>query len=462
MELTLLPWAAHFFLPVRILLAPAVTGVLLGWASFPEALPAAAANDAPFAALDSIVSQNPQLRSIDDFAPLLPQTYRDHFALVFDSMALPRPYTNAENPRAMLYGQGSLVVTFSGCGADATYSASQPYPQCETVEAMDYDASEKRFRFRAYHFPGPWAPPGAAVKVAIDPPECTRCHTPRARPLLDSSNFWSGFYGSIASVNQEVIAAGTPENAGYESFLAKHWVPQSGTPRKLDRYTSLSMDWSRWWSPEKTRAEGYRPAIHSKSPRPNSGLIQQLRNASFRHWAGLLWDRYGTTRKASLLVWWSRCFSAFDPNRGASWSTDFGIDAFRLPEHSRLPAYADFATQLEPWFKTQHQRGFERLQLHSADPLKLALSAEQAVLWNQATPMAVRLFELLGEEFGFFTMTTGHRRYDFSLDGPGLPLFQKLLSEESQRRAPELQALRCEQLIARYRSAGTPELTPEP
>jgi mono/diheme cytochrome c family protein len=168
-------------------------------------LRAAASPDFDFQALQRLIEHG-RIGSIDELLAALPADLRSHYVLIFSSRSSQE--ASFRDPRAILYGPDAhLTLSFNGNPAAHGYGS---------LETMEFDAIEARFRLREIRFVASPAKAAQAIFSEIDPVRCQRCHGAPSRPIWDASPLWPGAYGERYRSNLTA-----DERTGLRQFLAQ-------------------------------------------------------------------------------------------------------------------------------------------------------------------------------------------------------------------------------------------------
>jgi cytochrome c553 len=146
--------------------------------------------------------QSHKIHSIDQLLPLLPPSYRSHYALVYRSGS-PQG-ASLKDPRVIMYGSDAkTVITFNG---------DPKQPGYNQLEVMQFNDGTRQFEFRELTFPNP------SPSLEVNPARCARCHGdhPGAglRPSWSQYPSWSGVYGE----NDDSLSA-SGQTHSYDDFL---------------------------------------------------------------------------------------------------------------------------------------------------------------------------------------------------------------------------------------------------
>jgi hypothetical protein len=129
--------------------------------------------------IQTYLDANPDVNTAAEFLAALPEEYRKGWILMARSESLQTG--TAKFPRVLLPSANSQYVFTLGLAQHASYPGSHP----NAIEFMEYDATEKNFRFheivldsipamgRVNQFPA------RTRGVSVDEQRCTRCHTTR-------------------------------------------------------------------------------------------------------------------------------------------------------------------------------------------------------------------------------------------------------------------------------------------
>lgn len=138
----------------------------------------------PFETLDAILRASPQLRTVEEWIPLLPQEFRDNWTAAYQSRGLAKRFTTPENPRVLAFSKSNQVVlTYSNC---APVESATAYTDCNSVEAIGFNEEKNDFELKVYRFPG-ISSGNLQVTTENNPTKCMKCHAPggQVKPLWE-------------------------------------------------------------------------------------------------------------------------------------------------------------------------------------------------------------------------------------------------------------------------------------
>ena len=128
-----------------------------------------------------------QIRSVEQFLPMLPDSYLSHYALVFNSRSLQS--STFANPRVLMYGPSArLVMSFNGSPDEKGYDA---------LELFEFNEQTKSFQLEEIQFPAQGDQSGKVIFSEKNPQRCLRCHSANPHPLWDAPPLWPGSYGEV-------------------------------------------------------------------------------------------------------------------------------------------------------------------------------------------------------------------------------------------------------------------------
>jgi hypothetical protein len=140
-----------------------------------------------FVDLRSIVESS-KARSIEDVLPLIPETLRSNYVLMYGSRSLQG--SSFQNPRVLLFGEtAKLIVAFNGEKSQNGYNE---------LEVVSFDEANARFDFYEITFKN-----GRGQVSEKNPSKCLQCHQSAfrenvdPRPNWEPYAFWPGAYGSF-------------------------------------------------------------------------------------------------------------------------------------------------------------------------------------------------------------------------------------------------------------------------
>jgi len=127
--------------------------------------------------------RNNQIKSVEELLPLLPTSFLQNYALVYDSRSIQK--SNPKNPRVIMYGRDAqLVLTFNGDKKLAGYKA---------LEVMEFNKEKREFALFEIKLDGKNVPLDSPKK---NPGKCTSCHHKDPRPIWSSYPKWPGVFQS--------------------------------------------------------------------------------------------------------------------------------------------------------------------------------------------------------------------------------------------------------------------------
>jgi hypothetical protein len=172
-----------------------------GYPSSQAALaPAGSGSEIRFETLRSLIRTR-GVRSIDELLPLLPESFRSQYVLMYESRSLQE--ASYRSPRALLYANDArFVAAFNGDPGESGH---------RSLETMEFDEAQRAFRFREIVFPDESAEGAGAVFSEVNPRKCLECHGESPRPLWDTYPTWPGAYGEHDQGRPEAEAAGLAE-----------------------------------------------------------------------------------------------------------------------------------------------------------------------------------------------------------------------------------------------------------
>ena len=164
------------------------------------------------------------IQSVEEFLPLLPETYLSHYALVFNSRSLQS--STFANPRVLMYGNNAkLVMSFNGSPDQKGYDA---------LELFEFNELTKTFQLEEIQFPAQDDKSTGVHFSQKNPERCIRCHSTNPHPLWDAPPLWPGSYGEAY---HEKLSGN--ESSGLYAFL--HAQPTHPRYRYL-KNTALYQD----------------------------------------------------------------------------------------------------------------------------------------------------------------------------------------------------------------------------
>jgi hypothetical protein len=143
-----------------------------------------------------------QFTSIEAFLQALPQDYRDHYALMYESHSLQQA-TPAE-PRVISFGtDGSLILAFNS--GDPALRGS------DTVELIQFNPAQTNYSFYEISKSST-----GKLELSSQTTKCEACHqSDDPRPNWQAYDNWPGAYGSL----DDQLASVPTEQTNYASFV---------------------------------------------------------------------------------------------------------------------------------------------------------------------------------------------------------------------------------------------------
>jgi cytochrome c5 len=183
-----------------------------------------------FKALMDLIQSN-QVNSVDQLLPLLPQSYRSNFALMFKSGSLQT--ATPTSPRVIAYGNTFPVESiFHGKNTDRLYLGFQTDTGIGTklpnsLEVIEWIPEQNKYQFYQLDFPL------TSTKVEVNPAKCSECHGTPLRPNWTAYPRWDGALG-----NSNALSG----NYGDDSFLTQEQVNSAVEPLKKNNDRLKSFD----------------------------------------------------------------------------------------------------------------------------------------------------------------------------------------------------------------------------
>ncbi len=164
------------------------------------------------ATIEKII-QRKKPKNIDELLAFLPDSYRRHFVLMYESRSLHKSSITPEFPRIIFFGQDArLILGMTG---------DPKKPGFQQLEIIQFNDENGAFDFYLADFSKPGTP------IEKNPQSCLQCHGNPPRPIWERYPYWPGVYGSI----DDKIALGSKEMEYYKNFLQ--------TQRHVGRYTKI-------------------------------------------------------------------------------------------------------------------------------------------------------------------------------------------------------------------------------
>jgi hypothetical protein len=134
-----------------------------------------------------------EIDSIDNLLPLLPETMRSNYSLMYESKSI-QPASFA-SPRVIMFGkEAKLVLAYNGDPNLSKFSgAKNPFYGLEAIQWRD---DSKRFDFYRINFPPPGSQDRNVLFSERNPASCLGCHQSDPRPNWEHYPIWPGAYGS--------------------------------------------------------------------------------------------------------------------------------------------------------------------------------------------------------------------------------------------------------------------------
>jgi hypothetical protein len=147
----------------------------------------------------SYLGDHPEIKTVDDFLPHLPKSFRYRRVFAFDSKS--RQGSTPSHPRTIMLAQdASFVLTVTG---DASLRNGTDIEMFQVKSSTDPNGKEKvDFQFGAFSFEKTSTGKREGF-TGINPKQCTVCHERQGivRPIWDANNFWPGFFGEHNSMD---------------------------------------------------------------------------------------------------------------------------------------------------------------------------------------------------------------------------------------------------------------------
>lgn len=185
-------------------------------------LPAVAFSDMKFTDVARLIERH-DARSVEDLLPLLPQEYKDHFALVHTGRGAQE--TSFENPRAILFGRNAKTV-FAING----HSSQRGFYD---FEMREFNSATGKFEYRAIHFNDER---GRPTFSEVNPRACLKCHGNNPLPIFEHYfSGWEGWYQDNSSDTEKEVFVKEyknfvdqmPSHPRYR-FLNSQFMPPAG------------------------------------------------------------------------------------------------------------------------------------------------------------------------------------------------------------------------------------------
>jgi hypothetical protein len=356
---------------------------LLFWVLFMKCL---SANALSFESLKQIILEQ-KIDSIEALIPLLPDSLRSKFVLVFKSRSLQT--ASYQDPRAILFGDdATFILSFNGSADQRGF---------DDLEMAEFDNQKKQFIYHEILFPSPSKNRKAFTFSESNPEKCQKCHGNPARPIWDTHPLWPGAYGQVYHAPlAKTEAAGL---AGFMLNQPKH--PRYRALLHLETFTDPAT-----FSPTTvTRYEG----SDRKLP-PNAAFGQLLSQLNLQTIA-----RQATNAKA---------FPQFQYVLLASLNENCGSIESYFPEGNR----AEVSQRLRQFAKLSNVRNTQAQQLKLVrlkDPYEASLSSEVVALDNFRFLSEIGL----GLSTDDWTLALEKRTYDFTSSSSTIKLLEQAISQ---------------------------------
>lgn len=138
-------------------------------------------------------------KTIETFLAKLPEIYRGHFALMYDSKSLHQATPN--EPRIIFFGPDARLLT--------AVSTDPRDPRYGVVEMIEYEPQTAEYKFHELDFDG------ERPQFIREPSRCNTCHGGDGRPNWEPYDGWPGAYGSV----HDTMKWKTKENALFGEFM---------------------------------------------------------------------------------------------------------------------------------------------------------------------------------------------------------------------------------------------------
>jgi len=124
-----------------------------------------------------------KVKSVEELVPLLPLSYRQEYALVYESRSIQK--SNPKNPRIIMFGRDAqLIMTFNG---------DKKLPGFEALEVMEFNKQRREFALFEIILDGKNVPLNLPEK---NPGQCVACHHRDPKPIWSAYPKWPGVYQS--------------------------------------------------------------------------------------------------------------------------------------------------------------------------------------------------------------------------------------------------------------------------
>ena len=235
--------------------------IFISAVSWPVAMAQYSAGTVTFDSLKRLIIEK-NVGTIEALLPLLPDSFRSHYALMFNSRSLQE--ASYRDPRVILYGpEAKFIITFNGNPGLRGFDA---------LETMEFDDGTKSFRFHEITFPKKSTESAVSASQVrfseSNPDKCLKCHGSPSRPIWDTYPVWPGAYGER---DHQPLSA--KEREGLADFLRN----QAAHPRYRPLAESkLFLERDSLLARAATRYDG------SSATDPNSDLSALLSKLNFQ------------------------------------------------------------------------------------------------------------------------------------------------------------------------------------
>ncbi len=408
--------------------------------------------------IEAILSNNPNLKSVDDFVEKLPSELRSNYALMYRSRGLAKDVTHFENPRVILFGAGDIFLSYNSCEK----STLEVNPFCESIEVI-YEKSFGKLAAKVIHFPGKPSP--SLSKFFVTAPDairdCKGCHGSGFRPLFEPHDSWVGTYGSLSNQNHDVMAENSPEHIGYTNFIHRIFELEDGKISKpkpgFERYTQLSWKNS---TPVAADSQQTLAVLHGRSLRPNALLNTEANRVNLRrilrdfvdHKNGLRNKDFSQFQYA--IQWWGKCMGDMAPIFTYYWGRWFKQPAFEkvFPNlyFQGLAPYEQMLTTMSEAIKTGYRAHLDEIfKDNSISPGTSILSENPIIYYNSYVPTLVRLMELMGLPTEGLSTSFEMQPFNHASLERGVEELPGIINSFFSETAPEVSQLSCAELEKR-------------
>lgn len=400
--------------------------------------------------IEKTIEENPDLKTVDEFVPLLPDSLKRNFALVYKSRGLAKKITSFDTPRTILYGRGDIFLSYTGCENDP--SRDEIYPQCESIEILHEDEYGK-LTAKVIYFSGVTSQGKPQIKAPVS--KCTSCHGTEIRPLFEPHDTWVGTYGSLSNDSSDVISSDTNEYRGYLKFIDKILKVEGDRiqARKngagIDRYSALSWKLGESVVPEKTEVI---PVLHGISKRPNAELNTEMNRMNLRRIFRLLRAQGEPFKYA--IQWWGKCMMELDPVYSylyGRWLFDPRIDdLFPKKYSSSLQDYKSFRDEMGKMMISQYHQHLDEVLKDNRIAKGVAIIYEAPLyFYNAYVPALIRLMDLMGMPSQDLSTSFEMQPFSHSTIERGVAELRPMINAFYAESDPELAGMDCKTLKAK-------------